>query len=342
MSTLRFALTEAGVKTKPLPKKTEFAIKCFKCNDTGMHMYVNEGVVREGVRGWCYCHRRGCVATVKQLAIHYQLLYDYDSYRAGVTTTEAVLTKLANLGFEQPVGKISIQDSWFNFDQFESPLTSKSFFAQKAKTYLNNRRGFSDPLIALYDFRFADAGDYAGRIIIPFTERGELVYFQARSYLLASTLKVLNPPEGVFIGGKSEYLYNFDRARLFPTVVIAEGWASAVSCGLNGVAINGNAASDIQLEKLLEYWDNYVVVLDNGVEDKTFDLAESLLHRKPKSNVSIVLLPEGDPNDYTFKEMKTFISNAKRYHSVSEIKAEAIKFPARGHDDKNNQRDKQQ
>jgi len=327
VSSLKLALNEIGVKTRPLPKHTEFAINCFKCNDTGMHMYVNESVVREGVRGWCYCHRRGCVATIQQLAAYYHLLHSYESYKGTVATTEAILNKLANLSFDKPVESIetSYKGEPFDITQFPSPLDSDDFFAKKARRYLNNRQ-FSDSLIALYDIRYANSGDYAGRAIIPFYEHKELVYFQARSYLIHSDLKILNPPDGAFRYGKSEYLFNFDRASMFKRVVIAEGWASAMTCGLNGVAINGNKASESQLDKLIENWQEFIVVLDNGVEDKTFKLAKEILYRNPRALVGAVLLSHGDPNDHSFKDMQEIIKRAKTYNTMSSIITDAIRL----------------
>jgi DNA primase len=189
--------------------------------------------------------------------------------------------------------------------------------ATKARKYLN-ARGFSDFQIDAYDLRYETTGRDGGRIVIPFKENGEIVYYQARSFMKHERLKILNPEQDE---GKSRFLFNFDQARDYTQVIICEGWASAMSAGPNAVAQSGIKPSERQLELLVSNWDDFVVMLDAGTVEESWWLAKALLHRKPKARVVITSLKAGDPNDHTFIELQQIIADAVTADFQTEMRA---------------------
>ena len=328
---VRQLLEESGARTYTLNKVNEFAITCPKCGDSEHHMYVNPVKLYKGVKGWCYCHRRGCTMTLEQLLRHFGIKgYKIDQVEYKPTTYEMVKSKLMNIGNFDFCDheEVKVIPTGFDFDQFKIPYRKSSDMAKRAMRYLTVKRGFTDEQIEQYGLRYSDSGDYSGRIIIPFYENEELVYFQARGFTIATSNKILNPPLGAFSGGKSDYLFNFDQAKLHRTVIINEGWASSITAGYNAVAINGNKASDVQLTKLTNTWDSYIVMLDNGVEVESFKLAKELLYRKSNARLKLILLPNKgtDPNDCDPKYLDYLIQKAKIYKTKAELDMDEIRI----------------
>src|ERR1035437_6202900 len=181
---VRQMLEEAGVRTKTINKANEFGIQCIICHDEIFRCYVNPTKVVHGIKGWCHCYRRGCSYTVKHLLRHYGIKgYNTEEIEYQPTTFEKVKDRLMLLGtfdlnFGSETEEVKIYED-YDWDKFKNPLTNKSDMARRARAYLSNR-GFIDEQIELYDLRYADEGDYSGRIIIPFRENEKLVYFQAR------------------------------------------------------------------------------------------------------------------------------------------------------------------
>lgn len=147
-------------------------------------------------------------------------------------------------------------------------------------------RGFTMQDAKQWGLAYAWRGKFAGRLIIPVYEHGELVYFQARA-MFGENPKYLNPrvPRG-------EVLFNAEIAQATlrcnkpgspPTLFITEGAFNAMSAGSNSVAIFGKVMSPVQearimqmLTSLLPSKAQVVVALDHGAEREAIEIASRL------------------------------------------------------------------
>lgn len=115
------------------------------------------------------------------------------------------------------------------------------------------------------DSKFYIAGKegsrFAGRIIIPFEEDGELFYFQARS-LDGRNPKYLNPSEGW--PSSRNVLYPFDEEA--EEVLVCEGPLDAYAlqlCGVNATCTIGSSVSNQQMSILQDFPGKVVLAYDN-------------------------------------------------------------------------------
>lgn len=299
---LQQILVDRGILTRYVNDK-EFAICCWKCGDTKFHMNVDSHI------GWCYCHRRGCKASVSALCKHYGIKFTAPE---PLTSPVTLLVDKFKQAFT-PMKKVT-NTTGVVLDVLSRThpiIHTESLIAKWAKRYLNARR-ITDEQIANYDLRFSTEG-YTGRIIIPFYENSSCVYFQARQFMNLSNKKVVNPSEEEVAQGKSNWLFGLDIAKQFEEVVLCEGWASVISAGYNAVGIQGSHVSNIQLKKLVSRWKKFVVLLDSGALEAANNLCYKLM---PYGQVKIVMLDRGDPNDYEQPVIQQMIMNARLYNPL--------------------------
>jgi hypothetical protein len=148
-----------------------------------------------------------------------------------------------------------------------------------ARIYLEKRNFDPDELAENYSVSycaFAEAwcGRAGNRLIIPCFHEGKLVGWQARA--------LYDPvPKGVpryytmphFKAGS--WLYNGDRARAYPYVVITEGPTKVWRFGPQAVALFGKNAGHEQC-RLLSAWPRAVILLDPAEENRAIWLARRL------------------------------------------------------------------
>lgn len=112
-----------------------------------------------------------------------------------------------------------------------------------------------------------DADNYFGYIIIPFKERGKLVYFIARDYI-GNFLRYKNPPTEKFNVGKADIIFNNDALDLYDEVFILEGWADACTMGRQGTSTQGWSLSRRQKSRYLSsQCKRFIFVPDAGADD---------------------------------------------------------------------------
>lgn len=308
---LILALQKARVRYANAPNG-ELAINCVVCKDTKSHMRVNVSAVKRGIKGWGYCYKNGCTVTLARIVSTLGLKVKVETQSRSLTAFDQFEALMYNMG--DVVSSTPPVDTSRYLLQYKKIVGNDEFRAKRALSYLKVR-GFTESQIKAYKLMFSDTGDTSGRVIIPFFESGKLVYTQARLFAGNGNPKILNPPNGVFNGGKSEYLFNFDMASSYSRVVVCEGWASAITAGPNAVAIQGKVISQVQLRKLSSTWVEFVVMLDAGTELESQAVAQGLFYQNSQAVVRIVRLPDGDPNDYTFTQLQEFIAAADVYTS---------------------------
>jgi hypothetical protein len=198
-------------------------------------------------------------------------------------------------------------------------IGKSSVIGKRAVKYLHGR-GFNIHQLTRMGFGYCADGPYDGRIIIPFYENGELVYWQARDFtgLADPKEKIKNPTGGSH--GKSDVLFNYDRVRMLPHVVMVESWGSALATGAMAFAINGKSMSEVQMYKILAMnAESVVIFLDSGTQPESWHIAKTLsAHGK---SVFVANLLEGDPNEVTERVRLRTIAAALPYTVENHIRA---------------------
>lgn len=142
-----------------------------------------------------------------------------------------------------------------------------------AVKYLKGR-GLTDLQIQEHAIGYASTGKYYGCIIVPVKKGGKVAYFVARAYL-RSDVRYLNPSKAEIGTGKSEVVFNYDRASRFDEAFVCEGVFDALAMGERGMAIFGSDVSDEQMSMLLKF-KKLGVCLDPDAETEQNELVEKL------------------------------------------------------------------
>lgn len=175
--------------------------------------------------------------------------------------------------------------------------------------YLHYERGLFPPTVLGYRLAVGLRGRLRDYVVFPVFMDGALVYYQGRamwnppSHLskvakkewakATGYRKTLNPLSVEGNATASEVLFNYDRARAEPHVVICEGPVDAMKVGPHAVALLGKAESPQKIERLLRMnAQQYTVYLDNGEEEQeaAWRIARELSGFAP---VSIATAPQG-------------------------------------------------
>lgn len=172
-------------------------------------------------------------------------------------------------------------------------LQNGSVAAKLARKYLASR-GITTNETKFWKLGLSDTEKYSGYIISPFFDQRRLVYFVARRFA-GSGPKYKNPSLTDWGVGKSELLFNYDRARARANdgITIVEGVYDVYASGSNAVALLGKQASSIQLSKIiLANPRSCIIRLDADAKDEAYELAGILGELFP---TKVIFYERGDP-----------------------------------------------
>jgi DNA primase len=179
-----------------------------------------------------------------------------------------------------------------------------------AENYLC-RRGVTDDQIDRFDFYFAEDGLCRGRIIMPAKFRGNIVTYSARDITGKASQKYYNPPGG----SQSCWLFNWDTAEKYNSVIVVEGVFDALGVDRAGyknvVASFTKRVSEVQAA-LLSGFKKVIIMYDNDAVDYGQAAAESI----STTDVRVAVLKKGDPGDAGSKEISAAIRTAARLDSL--------------------------
>jgi DNA primase len=132
----------------------------------------------------------------------------------------------------------------------------KSIVGKAAWTYWKDRTGTqAEQKVKFYEAGYCTTGRYAGRIIVPIYEKGNLVWFQARAfYPPTMEPKYLQPH------GAKKPLFGLDYFEENEEIIICEGLFDAIAIGPGAVCIFGSEIHWKQLDKILDKEPSYITI----------------------------------------------------------------------------------
>lgn len=172
----------------------------------------------------------------------------------------------------------------------------KSQLARSCRSYIK-KRGFDLSYVSTRGWGYCSNNpEMFGYLIIPFTQSGRLIYYNARNFL-ANGPRYKNPDLDTTGVGKSAIWYNKDALYIYRQVYLTEGAFNAETMGERGIASGGKHISRYQLNQILKApVEKIIILLDPDAKDKAIQLALDLVDYK---KVKVVILPDGeDPNSY--------------------------------------------
>lgn len=112
-------------------------------------------------------------------------------------------------------------------------------------------RGFNIRKLMRAGIGYCAKGKYAGRIIIPYYENGNLIYFNARKFIDIGE-KFKNPTKEECGVGKTEVIYNVDALSLYDRVFVFESTTNCLTIGSNTIGTGGKTLSPKQKSRILQ------------------------------------------------------------------------------------------
>lgn len=292
---------------------SEYRLHCPFCitntgsSDSKKHLYI-------GPNGLWLCHRCGAKGTMPRLLQKTQRL----SRAAAEDLAKSILGiyALPDSNYSIFSMRDHVRDRLYGEPEMKFRLVTKPILYPSwakslrgadctVRNYLESR-GFTQDQMTSYRLGRTKDDNY---VFVPFFENGAFVYWQCRA---VNGKEKINPGDSEALG-KSFYVFNYDRAKTFNTVIICEGWADAMTIGPNAVSIQGKMLSDVQAQKLLTFNANcYIVFLD--FDDDTAYAAERIAKKLISSSgrkISVKIVraeDDRDPNKMGAETCKKYVA----------------------------------
>lgn len=260
----------------------------------------------------CNCFRCGEHPSTIDLVLY---LENLDNYSQVVQ----LLDKAEYSGYVFKEEKLELRErrNLYLPEGFKLLSQGDSTLAKMARAYVT-KRGFNVEDLSKRGWGYGTKDKYFGYLIIPFHERGQLVYFNAR--LFAGNGPRYNNPDASESGlGKSFIIYNKDALDMYQSIFLCEGAINAQTMGERGIASGGKAVSRYQINEMIKSPVKRIILLfDPDAKAYALDLALKLVNYK---RVKVVFLPEGkDCNDLGRKEVLRYVYQV-HYQSYQELLA---------------------
>jgi hypothetical protein len=205
-----------------------------------------------------------------------------------------------------------------------------STVAKIAQRYMK-KRGYNLMYLSMKGVGYCTSGKYAHRIIIPYYENGEVVYFNAREFINTG-FRHLNPDVDEFGLGKSMLIYNVDCLKIYKRVYMLESATNSLTMGDRAFGIGGKVASDYQISKIIRSpAKEVVIILDPDAYYESLKAGLKLVLHKKVKVVKLPKVPDGkgkfkDVNDFGKLETLKYVKETP-WQSYSMIYKEFIRTP---------------
>jgi len=266
---------------------SEFTTNSIFVPDEKMHLSVN---LESGLWQDFKSQEKGnfpqLVAAVEDIPYDQALKY----LRSKLFDTPEHLFEISSIRVEnqKPTQENTVSEIVKGFQKFDPKSINPNNLTERlARKFIYSRK--------LQDFNFylATRGRYANRIIIPYQDKRERIfYFQARNLSIMG-MKYLNPSRQVTGVKSSEILYPFERDADY--VFITEGPIDAMSLQANGINATCTQGSHLSMAQAQEIKDKQIIfAYDNDEAGKMgIQQARKALLKKNKNDFCICSLPDG-------------------------------------------------
>ena len=258
----------------------------------------------------CKCHNEECQSKkafqdLIQDIFEKDLPLDYETTAIAVTVTptqainHSILVKEVNL--PEPCYRLS--DSRVS-SSMRDYLQERNFDLDYLDNNFNVRYSPKDALTGVLNADGTPNKLFEERIIIPQVQHMHLIGWQGRA--LHSKLKYLNNKGAL----KSQWIYNLDKALMYPEVIVFEGVTNVWRTGLDSIAIFGKSLSMHQADLLKIIWgfDGVgVLCFDEDTYDSHVDINTAKLLKNMgafANGISILRLRGGDAAEHTYARMR--------------------------------------
>lgn len=178
------------------------------------------------------------------------------------------------------------------------------------------KRGFSIPYLMRKGVGYCATGKYAGRIIIPYYENGQLRYFNARKFIDIGE-KFKNPTKDECGVGKAEVIYNIDALDLYERIWLFESTTNALTIGDSAIGTGGKSLSPWQKNKILQSPVKDVLVgLDDDAYIEALKLGLELCNFK---RVKVLKFPPKKDANVLGKKKTKELAKATPFLSYNEL-----------------------
>jgi DNA primase len=193
-------------------------------------------------------------------------------------------------------------------ESFRLLAMGNSLLAKSARSYMENR-GFNILKLSARGVGYCTSGSYAGFIILPFYQRGKLIYFIGRQFIQMGE-KFKNPSVEDFGIGKSMLVYNIDSLAVYKKIYAVESITNCLTIGDNSIATLGKKVSGYQLSLLIKSPCKYVILgYDDDAMVEAISLGLQLVNYK---KIKILEFPKGkDINNLGRKTVKSIEKQSK-------------------------------
>lgn len=258
----------------------------------------------------CNCFRCGEHPSTIDLVMYLEHL---DTYTEVIKVLEQ--EEFSGYTFKEEVLELKEKKPLYLPEGFKLLNQGTSLLAKSARSYVKCR-GFDPEELSKMGWGYGTKDKYFGYLIIPFHEKGELVYFNARLFI--GNGPRYNNPDTTDSGlGKSFIIYNKDALEMYKAVFLCEGAINAQTMGEKGIASGGKAISRYQINEIIKSpVERIIILFDPDAKGDAIDLALKLVTYK---KVKVVFLPEGkDCNDLGRKEVLKLVYRV-HYQTYQEL-----------------------
>lgn len=266
---------------------SEFTTNSIFTPDEKMHLSVN---LETGLWQDFKSQEKGnfpqLVAAVEDIPYDQALKY----LRTKLFDTPEHLFEISSLHVQnqKPTSENTVGDIAKSFIKFDPTSINPNDLTERlARKFILSRK------LQKFSFYIAKSGRYANRIIIPYQDKRERIfYFQARNLSIMG-MKYLNPSRQVTGVKSSEILYPFEKDADY--VFITEGPIDAMSLQANGINATCTQGSHLSMTQAQELKDKQIIFAYDNDEAGKMGIAQArkALLKKNKNDFCICSLPEG-------------------------------------------------
>lgn len=223
--------------------------------------------------------------------------------------------KFSGYVFKEEVIELKSHKSVYLPEGFKLLNQGNSVLAKSARAYVK-KRGFNPDELSKMGWGYGTKDRYFGYLIIPFHEKGKLIYFNARLFL--GNGPRYNNPDTTDSGlGKSFIIYNKDALDMYRSIFVCEGAINAQTMGPRGIATGGKAISRYQVNEILKSSvERVIILLDPDAKLNAIDLALKLVMYK---KVKVVFLPDGKDTNDLGRDRVLKLVYREHYQSINEL-----------------------